>query len=171
MLTSAGLPGTCEADVYGNLTALLLQKTSGDVSFVADLVHLDRETNTAVFWHCGLAPVQMRRPSERPTAAIHSNRRMPLLYEFALRPGRVTIARISRSGGVLSLALGGAEMTNEPLPFSGTAGVAVMDSGVTDLIDTIMGHGLEHHYGIVYGDHIDELERFAADAGLGAIRL
>ncbi len=51
LLSSAGIPACCEADVYGNVTALLLQRLSGQPPFVADLVDIDRQTNTGAFWH------------------------------------------------------------------------------------------------------------------------
>ena len=171
MLTSSGRPGCCEADVYGNLTALLLQDAADDPPFVADLIDLDRDTNTAVLWHCGLAPREMAAGRETPHATIHSNRRLPLLYEFPLRAGRVTIARISQSRNEMSLVVGGAEMLDAALSFSGTSGVAALDNSVSETLDTIMGHGLEHHYGVVYGDHRDALLAYAAELGLNVIEL
>ena len=94
MLNDGGKPGTCEADVYGMATTLVLQWLANEPSFIADLVDLDTESNTAVFWHCGVAPIHMADPEAPRRAAIHSNRRKPLLNEFPLKPGRVTIARL-----------------------------------------------------------------------------
>lgn len=169
LLTSAGIPGCCEADVYGNVTALLLQEAAGSPALVADLVDLDRPTNSAVFWHCGLAPHEMA--ASKPRATVHSNRRLPLLNEFSLRPGRITIARVTQSRNRLGLAIGGAEMVDSPLPFAGTSGVAVLDTPVAEFLDSVMGAGLEHHYGVVYGDHREDLRRFAANHELDLIEL
>lgn len=169
MLTSEGTPGCCEADVYGVLTALLLGGIAGTPPFVADLVDLGRDDDTVVFWHCGSAPVEMA--ADTPVATIHSNRKLPLLNEFRLKPGRVTIARLSQSGGRQRLVVGGAEMIDEPLPYSGTSGVARTDTAIADLVDTIMSEGLEHHYGIVYGDHVDEVIDQGVAMGLDVVRL
>ena len=147
-----GVPGLCEADAYGAVTSLVLQWLVDAPSFVADLIHLDAADNTAVFWHCGLAPLSMADPEVTPHAGIHSNRKMPLLYEFPLKPGRITIARLSQSQGRHRLVIGGGEMLRAPVPFSGTAGVARLDSPVESVLDTVIGEGLEHHYGIAYGD-------------------
>lgn len=171
LLTSAGTPGSCEADVYGNVTSLLLQEIADEPAFVADLVDLDRETNTAVFWHCGLAPHEMARTGELPRATIHSNRHKPLLNEFALRPGEVTIARLSQSRNRVRLVTGRATMLDDPLPFSGTAGVARLANDADTVLDTIMRNGLEHHYGIVYGDHLTELHAYAAGVGIEVVNL
>ncbi len=119
-----GVPGLCEADAYGAVTSLILQELVHEPVFVADLVDLDATDNTGVLWHCGLAPIEMADPDVPAHATIHSNRRLPLLYEFPLKAGRITLARLSQSRGTHRLVIGGAEMMAAPLAFSGTAGVA-----------------------------------------------
>jgi L-fucose isomerase-like protein len=171
LLAADGTPGSCEADVYGNITGLVLQWLAGSASFVADLVHLDPISNTGVFWHCGLAPFELADADAVPVATIHSNRAMPLLSEFPLKPGRVTLARFSQSRGVHRLVIGTAEMLRAPLAFSGTAGVARFDAPVNDIEDTILGEGLEHHYGLVYGDVSEELRAVAALLALPVVEL
>lgn len=171
LLTSSGTPGCCEADVYGNVTALLLQEVAGTSAMVADLIDLDRDSNTSVFWHCGLAPADMAPDDTLPRATVHSNRRQPLLNEFPLRAGRITIARVSQSRHEVKLVVGGGEMLDAPLPFSGTSGVAKLDTPVGDVLNTIMGEGLEHHYGLVYGDHRRSLHDYAASIGIPVIEL
>ena len=165
------IPTACEADVYGNVTALALQWLSGGPVLVADLVDVDVDSDTIVLWHCGKAPLSMADPGAVPAATVHSNRRKPLLNEFPLRPGRVTIARLSRAGGSHSLVVGGAEMLEAPLAFSGTAGVARFDTPAARVADTIMAEGLEHHYGIAYGDIRAELHALAAAWGVPVVPL
>lgn len=171
LLTDDGTPGMCEADVYGNITGLVLNWLSGSASFVADLVHLDEEANTGVLWHCGLAPFAMADPKSTPAATVHSNRRKPLLSEFPLKPGRVTLARISQSRGQHRIVVGGAEMLRAPLAFSGTAGVAQFDRPVSEVTPTVMDEGLEHHFGIVYGDVRDELRALASLLGMPVVEI
>jgi L-fucose isomerase-like protein len=161
MLIDDGTPGTCEADVYGNVTALLLQAVAGEPAFVADIVEMDTAGDTGVLWHCGLAPMHMAPTDGSPRGTIHSNRAKPLLNEFALRPGRVTLARLSQAGNELSLVIGSGKMLDVPLAFSGTAGVIDFERPAPEVTATIMREGLEHHYGIVYGDYRTELEALA----------
>ncbi len=173
MLTEDHTPGACEADVYGNITGLVLSWLGGSASFVADLVDLDMDEveNTGVVWHCGLAPFEMADSEATPVATIHSNRRKPLLSEFPLKPGRVTIARFSQSRGGHRLTIGGGEMLRRPLPFSGTAGVLRFDSPVGEVLETIMTEGLEHHYGLVYADVRAELYALASELGIPVVEL
>ena len=115
-----------------------------------------------MLWHCGLAPFSMADPESSPTATVHSNRRKPLLGEFPLKPGRVTLARVSRSRGQHRIVVGGGDMVRAPLAFSGTAGVIRFDRSVDRVMSTVMDEGLEHHFGIVYGDVQEELRALAS---------
>ena len=171
LLNDDGVPGCCEADAYGTVTSLILQWLGDGPAFVADLVDFDLTDQTGVFWHCGMAPLVMANPTVPARATIHTNRRMPLLNEFPLRPGRVTIARLSQSRGVSRLTIGGGEMLDAPLPFAGTGGVIRFDRPVEDVMETIMVEGHEHHYGIVYGDVRPQLEALAAQLTLPVIHL
>ncbi len=171
MMADDGIPGGCEADAYGTLTSLILMTLAGEPPFVADLVDVDVAEDTAVFWHCGVAPLHMADREAVATPTVHSNRQKPLLHEFPLKPGRVTVARLSQSGGTQSIVIGGGDMLRAGLPFSGTAGVIRFDAPALDVLGTVMERGLEHHYGIVYGDFRAELRALADRWDLPVIAL
>jgi L-fucose isomerase-like protein len=171
LANSAGVPGCCEADVYGSVTSLILQELGGSPAFIADLVDLDFADDTGVLWHCGLAPLEMSAADPAPRATIHSNRAMPLLGEFALKPGRVTLARLSQSGNQQRLLIGGGEMLSRPPAFAGTSGVIRFDAPAADVFTTIMSEGLEHHYGLVYGDIRSELHGLAGELSVQVVAL
>lgn len=166
MMGEAKVPCACEADVYGALTNLLVQEITDTPPFLVDLVDLDTETETGVVWHCGQAPISMADPETEPKAGIHSNRKMPLLFEFPLRPGRVTLVRISQARGQQSLFIATGEMKRAPLAFSGTAGVMTFDAGIEETLKTVMDFGLEHHTTLCYGDHTEALTAAASALGL-----
>jgi L-fucose isomerase-like protein len=165
-------PASCEADVNGTLTSLLLQCLSGSQAFITDLVSIEAESDTGVFWHCGLAPVGMADPDTGVRATIHSNRKLPLLFEFPLKPGRITLARLHRSAsGEHQLVIGGGNMEAAPRPYGGTCGVVRFDLPAVTVFDRIMRHGLEHHFSITYGDCRAELRAFAHFVGLRSLEL
>ncbi len=126
-------------------------------AFGSDLVSFDFEANNAVLWHCGLAPLSMADPGFQPSGGLHSNRQLPLVMEFPLKPGRVTLARLSRATGDLRLVIGGGEMLAAPPSFSGTSGVIRFDRPAREVLDTILREGLEHHLSLTYGDHVQPL--------------
>lgn len=171
MLTEEGIPCSCEADLNGTLTQIILSKLSGQPAFGTDMVSFDARENTAVLWHCGLAPLSMADPDVRPVGTIHSNRKLPLLLEFPLKPGRVTLARLSEATGGYRLVVGGGEMIRAPLSFSGTSGVIRFDRPAAEVLDTILSEGLEHHIALTYGDHIPALLALANMLDLPVLRL
>ena len=61
----------------------------------------------------------------------------------------------------MALVIGFGTMLDMPLAFSGTAGVIEFEQPAPEVVATIMREGLEHHYGIVYGDYRTELEALA----------
>lgn len=161
MMSEQRVPCACEADVFGALSSLLLQELADAPAFQVDLVDIDPDDGSSVVWHCGQAPISMADPASRPTATIHSNRKMPLLYEFALKPGRVTFARVSQARGEIKLVIAGGEMLARPGAFTGTSGVVAYDAPPERLEEIIMGGALEHHSCMVYGDFRDELRAVA----------
>ncbi|MCR9236622.1 MAG: hypothetical protein NXI17_08125 [Alphaproteobacteria bacterium] len=169
MMGESRIPCACEADVYGALTNLLVQELTGLPPFLVDLVDLDEASETGVVWHCGQAPISMCDPEFEPQASIHSNRKMPLLFEFPLKPGRVTLARISQARGKQSLFLATGNMQTAPLAFSGTAGVMQFDAGIKKTLKAVMDAGLEHHTTLAYGDHAETLTAAASALGLPVI--
>lgn len=176
MLSDEMMPCSCEADVNGTITQLILQWLSGQPAFGTDMVSLDEERDGLVLWHCGLAPLSMADPGQQPRATIHSNRRLPLLMEFTLKPGRVTVARLSQatagSGGhAFRLVIGGGTMVQAPPQFSGTSGVLRFDRPAAQVLDTILREGLEHHISLTYGDHGPALRALAHYLDLPVLEL
>lgn len=171
MMGEARVPCACEADVYGAATQLLLQKVADAPVFLADLVDIDRADDTGVVWHCGQAPLSMRAPATTAEATIHTNRKMPLLYEFALKPGRVTFLRLSQARGETKLIIAGGAMLDRPMAFTGTSGVVRFDGGAKDTLQNLIDSGLEHHMALAYGDHRDALKRVAAAMNMPVLEL
>jgi L-fucose isomerase-like protein len=171
LLSDAMTPTSCEADVNGVVTQLILGWISGEPAFGSDLVAFDADADEAVLWHCGLAPLSMADPDVPASATVHSNRQLPLLMQFPLKPGRVTIARLSEATGAFRLVIGGGEMLKGPPAFTGTSGRIRFDSGAAAVMDTLLREGLEHHLSITYGDHQDTLCALAQILGLSVLRL
>jgi L-fucose isomerase-like protein len=170
MLADRGVPATCEADVLGAATAVALEAAAGSTAFVADLVDA-AEDGTVAFWHCGLAAPSLAHPDEPVGTTLHPNRRRPLLHEFRLRPGRVTIARFGHAHGGLRLALGGGEIVDAPRPFTGTAAVVRPDTPADELVATVLAEGLDHHYGLVHGDVRGVMVAVAEQLGIPVVVL
>jgi L-fucose isomerase-like protein len=171
MLSNESIPCSCEADVNGTVTQLILQWLSGQPSFGTDFVSVDEAADQGVFWHCGLAPLDMADPEFPAQGTLHSNRRLPLLMEFPLKPGTVTVSRLSQASGEYQLLAGKAEMLSAPPSFSGTSGVVRFERPIGEVLDTILSEGLEHHVSLTYGNHVDSLVALARRLDLPLIRI
>lgn len=155
------LPCSCEADINGTLTQLMLQILADAPAFGTDIVGVDQAQDQIALWHCGLAPLTMADPKIPARGGLHSNRKVPLVMDFALKPGNVTFARVSQATGELRLVVGKGEMLAVPKPFSGTSGTMKLDFPSQRFLDLLMFEGLEHHISLAYGNHVNSLKAFA----------
>ena len=171
MLGEERIPCACEADVYGALSQLILQEVASAPVFLADVVDFDASDDSCVVWHCGQAPMSMRNPNFQARATLHSNRKLPLLFEFPLKPGPVTMMRISKACNEHKMVLAAGEMLERPPSFSGTSGVVRFEQPAEIVRAGIIENRLEHHFAIAYGDHRRLLEGAAAELGLPLLEL
>jgi L-fucose isomerase-like protein len=160
------IPCSCEADINGTLTQLMLQSLSDESAFGTDIVGVDLSQDRIALWHCGMAPFTMANPNVLARGDIHSNRRLPLVMDFPLKPGTVTFARLNQSTGDFRLVLGKGMMLDTPKPFRGTSGTMQIDFPAQKFLDTIMDEGLEHHISLTYADHLESLKAFAKFVGI-----
>lgn len=171
MMGEKRVPCACEADVVGALTQLALMEAADAPVFLTDIVDMDANDDTGVVWHCGQAPASMKAPEVEGRATIHTNRRMPLLFEFPLKPGAVTLVRISQAFNETTMVIGFGEMLDRPMAFTGTSGVLRFAGGTDAAARRMMASGLEHHMALAYGDHRQALRNLAAALGLPVLEL
>lgn len=170
-LNGERLPASCEADLLGTLGSLMLQELSGHESLLVDIVDMDHVSDTSVVWHCGLAPLSMCSPDVRPEAALHSNRVKPLLHQFPLKPGRVTVMRLSQSMNGFTMVIGCGDMQDASMSFTGTSGVLKLDGGTEQARKVLINGALEHHLSLTYGDCTDGLMSIAQKLGISILPL
>ena len=171
MMNEKRVPSACEADVYGSFSALLLQELADEPAWMADLVDVDQSDGTGVFWHCGLAPLSMCDPEAQAEATIHTNRKMPLLHQFPLKPGRFTFARLSQARNETKIVIGAGDFIRRPMAFTGTSGVFRFARPLDDVLKSIMNEALEHHFAIAYGDHRAALRGVASNLDLPLLEI
>ncbi len=165
------IPCACEADVMGALSQLYLQKITQEPTFLVDLVDMDISDDTGVVWHCGQAPFSMRNPSYDIEATVHTNRKKPLLFQFPLKKGDITLFRISQSLGSLRVIRINGEVLDKPMAYTGTSGVIKFDKGVEKVLEGLLEERIEHHLVLAYGKHDKEISKFASEFGLSVLEL
>jgi L-fucose isomerase-like protein len=156
-LIEEGIPAACEADTLGAVTMLIQYYLTGQPTFLADLVHADRERNTCTFWHCGVGALSLVSDRTGPVAGVHPGRKFGLAFNNALKSGQVTVARLGQgSEGFRMLVLRG-EALDTPNRFWGTGIEVRMEGPVQDVLDTVICKGFEHHFSLVWKDISAEL--------------
>jgi len=170
-LAENGIIAACEADVHGAVTMKALRHFTGQPPFLADLVAMDARRNTIVLWHCGNAAFSLAAEASKREAGLHANRKVGVTAMFPLKPGPVTLSRLSYSQGKYRLLLGRGEALDSPLLFQGNTAEVLPESGAAKFLDTIIYGGFEHHLVMAYGDVVAEMEEWANLNSLEIVRL
>lgn len=161
----------CEGDVDGTLTMLIQQYLTGDAPFMCDLIQINEEENTALLWHCGQAAKKLKDPNSEWLMANHPLAGQGVAVESTLKPGRVTIALMTKQGDKYKLFL----TTGEALPTEKvTPGVMVnvrLDDPVLKTIYTIAEEGVPHHYSVVWADVAEEMKLLAKILNIEVIKI
>ena len=157
MMNEKKISAACEADVLGSLSCNILNQLNNKPALLVDIVDVDERDNTTVFWHCGLAPLSMAEKNS-PSATVHSNRRKPLLHNFALKAGKITIFRVSKSENKLKFIVMKGKVLKRKNSFSGTSGVVSLGPNTFKKINNLFLSGLEHHVCFTYGDVFEDVK-------------
>lgn len=156
------IPVSCEGDIGGLISMIILQKLSGSKPGLLDLTQYNREKKGILFWHCGFSPASFAEKENRLILHPMLNRRLKgksrlgVSQDFRFHKGCVTVLRIT--GKNMKLFAFEAEVSDDiSVGFSGTrtwlTDFRMWDKTVSaqELIDLIMHEGIEHHYALVFG--------------------
>ncbi|MCZ8519561.1 MULTISPECIES: L-fucose/L-arabinose isomerase family protein [Paenibacillus] len=118
ILTDEQIPVTCETDIHGAITSVLVQAASMNQhpTFFADLtVRHPENANGELLFHCGNFPVSLS-VEERPKLRKHFlfDDHAPGTHEGEIRGGGMTLARFDGDHGEYQLFLGRARGIQGP---------------------------------------------------------
>jgi L-fucose isomerase-like protein len=157
LLTAEGLPVTCETDVHGAVTALLLQAAARyqQTVFFSDLtVRHPENDNAELLWHCGNFPLALK-DEKSPTLACSGHYIMegnfPGCGEFRLKEGPVTVARFDGDHGEYLLLMGEGKTVTGPLSRGTYVWFEVGDWPLWE--EHIIRGPYVHHVAGVYGNY------------------
>ncbi len=111
LLSDEGIPVTCETDIHGAISSLLLQASSSNTNtvFFADLtVRHPENDNAELLWHCGNFPPSLSRQCDNLAVDRHFifDSHCAGTGEFELKRGEITICRFDGDNGKYSLLIG-----------------------------------------------------------------
>ncbi len=155
----------CEADVNGTLTMQLLKGMSGGPVMFTDVLKLDYQKNEIGMANCGSSATDFAK-SRKDVFWVKEG-----LQEFdwkiggacpqyVTRPGRVTLARLSRISGEYVLLITGGETVEYPREKLAEINPQHPQSWVRMdcRIETLLEELRSNHIHFVFGDYTEELE-------------
>lgn len=165
-LADEGTPTTCERDVYGALTMLLLEALGSGTTYLVDTVDLDAAAGLVRLWHCGSAATSIAAGGPgAATQDVHCNRKIGVTGNFALRTGPVVMARLTEDPtgpSPLRLMIAAGESVAEPNRFMGNTAAVRLASDAETFVRSLATGGFPHHTVLAWTDVRPQL-RAAAD--------
>lgn len=170
-LNDQGVVAACEGDIYGAVTMMIQRFLTNGVAFFADLVQINREENNGLFWHCGAGPISLARSPKQVKITQYYRGKGGASVEFPLKPGRVTIARLTEKDGRYALFFTGGEALETEMILKGTPLWVKLDAQVDSLLGKIFDLGMEQHYSLIYGDIEEDLAQLCDVLDIEALKV
>ncbi|MCR9139485.1 MAG: hypothetical protein NXI27_26025 [Alphaproteobacteria bacterium] len=176
------IPVASEGDLLGALTQLASRAMTGKVGYILDMTEPDLDHGDLLMWHGGGGPLYLA--DDRGASWINhpmigrGTQRGPCygtISDLVFRNGPATAMRIADDATALFEMEAQIE-GRTPNGYSGCRGwlrdfsFGGESASLDDVVSTVMGHGVEHHFILVPGHHRDVLAEFGAWAGLRHLR-
>lgn len=169
-LTEQGFPTGCEADIHGSISMYILQElTNGNAPFLGDVVNQIKENNSIILWHCGFAPYSLANKQTGAQIGVHPNRKMRVAMDFGIKPGPVTIFRVSHSPKGYRFLITTGESLDVPNSYQGTSAEIRLNMDAECFVRSVVEEGFEPHLAMVHGDVSRELIEMARILGIETV--
>lgn len=161
----------CESDVDATITMLVQKYLTDRTTWMCDLIQIDEEENTALFWHCGQAGLSLKDPDSEVEMTDHPLAGQGTALQTTLRPGKVTIARISKIGDHYKMFIVRGEAVPTKKVVTGVMVNVKLEEPVRQTVYQIAKEGVAHHYSIVWEDVVEEMKMICKILGVEIIPL
>lgn len=156
-LNNENIMTSCEGDISGLATMYMQSLITERPCFFADLVNVNKE-GIVKAWHCGPAPICLTRDASSTKYIEHPTIKqgMGFAVEFKMKLGRLVMLKIKEAKDGYKLFMASGEGVEEDRDMIANQADIRFDQEAKVILDTIMKHGIEHHYVIVY-EEIEEI--------------
>jgi len=179
-ITDSGLMTACEVDVYGALTMLVQNLASLKTvppHFIDWTIRHQTKKNLFLSWHCGNAPPSLACRAEGITIRAHSILGKPLgkertlgTAEFQLKPGVVTLCRLTEYDGKFKMLVTKGEIVESSQHLRGSwSWVKVPD--LDGLYRTLVEEGFTHHASQIHGDYTGPVQDACTFLGIQVVNV
>ena len=175
------LPVASEGDVLGAVSQLVAKSITGRVGYLLDMTEPDLDSGQLLVWHGGGGPLFLAddkgaRWINHPMIG-RGTEQGPIygaIADLVFQDGPVTVFRVARDASAL-FQLNCTVAGRDPDGFTGVRGwleqftMQGKTLSLEDLVNTVMAHGLEHHFILVAGDSSAVLAEFGSWTGMGTL--
>jgi L-fucose isomerase-like protein len=151
----------CEGDIEGLMSMVICDAISDLPPFLADLSQVDFKENSALLWHCGVAPMNLWDGLSTRSLDTYFAGGRGVTTGFVLKSGAVNVVRIDSARGKTRLFLEGGNVVPMQKQLTGTYGKTIFDHNVKDVLDTVTSTGIAHHIALIYGEYKRAFSIFA----------
>ena len=170
-LIEDGIPAACEADALGAVTMLIQHYLTGAPTYLGDLVHVNPDRSTGIFWHCGAGAFSLASTKTEPIAGVQPSRNMGFALNNRLKGGPVTVARLGQADQGFRMLIVRGEALGDGDGFLGTSVEVRFERPVREVLDDLIYAGFEHHYSLVWEDIVPELIELCSLLDVPVVRL
>ena len=150
-----------EGDVNAAVTMHLSKLLGGGVPFFSDISAWDDEISALLLWHYGAAPSLANDPN---LIRFGKDGRQ---VEFTLKPGPATLLRLGMKDHQFRLlAVAGRVLEKTVTLKRAGAWLQTRNTPAVDIVREILDRGWEHHFCLIYGDILTELQAFSKLSGI-----
>jgi L-fucose isomerase-like protein len=174
-LNDDGIMTACEGDVTAAATMLILYYLTGKQVFLCDLFEMNEADNSYFMYHCGAAPSKLAEKSSDVQLNIHFRKYKPLtpmvlkpgvIADFAIKPGKVTFARLTEKKGKYRLLIMEGEAVPQENLIGGNGMRVKMNGKVKTILERMVREGIEHHQLVVHAEIKKELVELCGFLGI-----
>ncbi len=158
LVQSLGYILACEGDIDCAITMIAHKAVGAETPFMADISQADIKENTALMWHCGVAPCNLK-DSECTLDDYHAGGK-GMTAGFVLKKGFVDMTRLDSISGEYRLFHERGEAVRMPKLLTGSYAKVRFENSLKDVLDKVIYSGVAHHVSVVYGDYTRAFEIF-----------
>jgi L-fucose isomerase-like protein len=163
LIGSTGVQASCEGDIPGALSMLLLSSLSREPSYLSDLTRIEEKEKAIYYFHCGAAAPQLAQENTiHYKCHTYSAWNPGITVEFPLKPGPITFARIEEllDGSYMLVTYCG-EAVKTGMVCAGNPMKAKFETSPTEIVKKLVNSGSGHHQVCTYGNFTKELKIIA----------
>lgn len=157
---------SCEGDLDCAITMIAHRAAGAETPFMADLSQVNIEDNSALMWHCGVAPCNLADGSCNCTLDTYHAGGKGVTAGFVMKSGPINMSRLDSVNGRYRMFNRCGEAVPMAKELTGTYAKVRFGQPMQSLLDDVIYSGIAHHVSMVYGDFSKPLSIFARLKGL-----